>query len=161
MTQRLLHALLITGLLLGAGCALPTGPAQPLGAVKPGEIVVEWQDGADSQGVHARLGTSPLAGDKRQRVAVPQGEEAAWAERFRSEPGVVIAEPNYMKRTQHLPGSLKPLRRVLLTPNDPDYANPSPLQGLPASWGLKQIKAEAAWDVTAGDPSVVVAVIDT
>lgn len=161
MTYRLRHTMLIAMLLLGAGCALPTAPAAPLGAVKPGEIVVQWQDGADRAAIHARLGTSPIAGEARQRVAVPQGEEAAWAERFRREPGVVIAEPNYMKRTQHLPGSLKPLRQVLMTPNDPDFSNPSPLQGLPASWGLKQIKAESAWDVTAGDPSVVVAVIDT
>jgi len=37
-------------------------------------------------------------------------------------------------------------------PNDPGYID---------QWGLRQIDAPAAWDVTLGDPSIIVAVVDT
>ena len=37
-------------------------------------------------------------------------------------------------------------------PNDPGYLD---------QWGLRQIEAQNAWDVTLGAPSIVVAVVDT
>ena len=37
-------------------------------------------------------------------------------------------------------------------PNDPGYID---------QWGLRQIDAPTAWDVTRGDPSIIVAVVDT
>lgn len=42
--------------------------------------------------------------------------------------------------------------RVDLVPNDPNW---------PAQWGPRRIEADYAWNTTVGDPSVVVAVIDT
>jgi subtilisin family serine protease len=56
-----------------------------------------------------------------------------------SRPDVEYAEPDY-------------LAHAALTPDDPRY---------PDQWGLPQIGAEAAWDVTKGSPAVAIAVIDT
>lgn len=44
-------------------------------------------------------------------------------------------------------------RRLEDTPNDPAFAI--------AHWNLKKINSEAAWDITKGDPSVAVAVLDS
>ncbi|NOY76349.1 MAG: S8 family serine peptidase [Calditrichaeota bacterium] len=44
------------------------------------------------------------------------------------------------------------LFRVDWTPDDPDLSK---------QWGLRKIQAEQAWNVTRGDPSVLLAVIDT
>jgi serine protease len=59
--------------------------------------------------------------------------------RFRSMPEVEYAEPNGAAR-------------AYFTPNDRYYQN---------QWHMKLIGAERTWDIQKGDPSVVVAVIDT
>ncbi len=71
------------------------------------------------------------------------------AAEFARSPGVVYAEPR-MKL------------KIFQTPNDP-YLNSSGSwgQSYPDLWGLKRIQAEQAWDITAGSPDIVVAVIDT
>ena len=43
-------------------------------------------------------------------------------------------------------------REATVVPNDPKY---------PAQWGLARIGCPDAWDLTTGDPSIVVAVVDT
>lgn len=52
---------------------------------------------------------------------------------------------------------MSPLRRAQYSPNDPDYAaGPSgPL------WDRWKIHCGQAWDITLGDPAVIIAVIDT
>ncbi|NIO68218.1 MAG: S8 family serine peptidase, partial [Anaerolineae bacterium] len=57
---------------------------------------------------------------------------------------VVYAEPNYICRTAFVP-------------NDPEYSNQWHLYNV----ANKGLNVEAAWDITMGDPSVKVAVIDT
>jgi hypothetical protein len=44
---------------------------------------------------------------------------------------------------------------VYFEPNDPDWADPN------HSWGPRQIKANWAWNTTIGDPSLLVAVVDS
>lgn len=44
------------------------------------------------------------------------------------------------------------LREAFVVPNDPGY---------PQQWGLAKIRGPEAWDRTTGDPSVIVAVVDT
>jgi subtilisin family serine protease len=62
---------------------------------------------------------------------------------------VVYAEPDYR-------------RSVWLVPNDPYYSSSGAWgQNFPDLWGLKAIKAAAAWDVTTGSNAVVMAVVDT
>jgi subtilisin family serine protease len=162
--------------LVGA-CAVPGTPAdfgRPLGAYRPGEVVVAWAPELSlsaQDGVLAGLGITRLAGSgARQLLAVAPGEELSMSARLRREPGVAIAEPDYIKRTQQVPGSFRPVapRALLFTPNDPAWAAPgtgqpasSPLAGQLALWDLRAIKADMAWDVTAGSPDVLVATIDT
>jgi subtilisin family serine protease len=55
------------------------------------------------------------------------------------EPGVLFAEPNFVARTA-------------LTPNDPFFT---------LEKGALHAGIERAWDVTTGDPSIIVAVLDT
>ena len=58
---------------------------------------------------------------------------------LRSEKNVEYAEPNY-------------IRRINFTPNDEFYER---------QWHYRYINVPDAWDITTGDPSVVVAVVDT
>lgn len=58
---------------------------------------------------------------------------------FLAQDGVRMAEPNY-------------LRYLDFKPNDPLYSY---------QWHFSQINIESAWDISTGDPSVIVAVVDT
>lgn len=101
-------------------------------------------------------------------VATQPGEtEEAAAIRLMRDPAVAYAEPNYIyhaigaggrnaagqiakaaeRAAQSLPGF-----RLAFTPNDPR---------LPELWGMFKIQAPAAWERSAGDPAVKVAVVDT
>ncbi len=86
----------------------------------------------DPQGVH------PLA--KVRIAALAEGSVVpALAERVAALPGVKYAEPNGILQLD-------------LEPNDPLYNE---------QYGPQIIQAPAAWDMTTGDPSVVIAFIDT
>ncbi|MFH0924833.1 MAG: S8 family serine peptidase [bacterium] len=65
------------------------------------------------------------------------------AKELTDDPDIEYAEPNYIIRTYQS-----------LTPNDPVYSEK-------ALWGLDKIAAPQAWDKTTGEPSVVMAIIDT
>jgi subtilisin family serine protease len=128
-----------------------TGGAQPLpaftrSAYAPGEILVKYQTGnraAASEFHQFQWGTRTLkflASAGVHRIRLPEGMSVPEAlERFRQDPLVAYAEPNY-------------LRHLSLTPNDPDYSS---------LWGLATINAPGAWDVDTNCVSVVVAVIDS
>lgn len=58
---------------------------------------------------------------------------------LKSNPNVEYAEPNYLYQTS-------------VVPNNPDYSS---------QWALSSIGAPSAWDVTEGDPNIVIAIIDT
>lgn len=67
---------------------------------------------------------------------------------YQADPNVEYAEPNYTYKIQTVP-------------NDPYYHSQNSWgQGYDDLWGLKQIGAESAWDLSQGE-GVVVAVIDT
>jgi uncharacterized membrane protein len=79
------------------------------------------------------------------QVALPQGVSVSAAmAALQSTPGVVFAQPNYVRHlVQGVP------------PDDPFWLDGS-------LWGLKKIKADAAWsEFTSGDRGVVIADIDT
>lgn len=172
MTARLLSAGLMLATL--AACAAPTSPAsiaKPLGAYRAGEIMVAWAPGATAdqqQAVLTRYGLSVIAGAGQtcQLLGVAQGQELTTIQQLKGETAVAVAEPDYVKHTQEV-GPIRPLRRVQMTPNDPAWVDTSgqpaqsPQVGQLAMWGLRAIKADTAWDTTAGAPSVIVATIDT
>jgi subtilisin family serine protease len=164
-------------LVITSACAVPGFPTdfgKPLGAYRPGEVMIAWT--ADTQldaqnAILARYGIARLSGggQARQLLEVPVAQELSLSARLRRELGVVAAEPDYIKSTKQVPGSFRPYtnRKLNFTPNDPAWAAKtgqpasSPLSGQLALWGLRAIKAEAAWDVTAGSGDVLVATIDT
>ena len=116
----------------------------------PGEIIVKFREGVakdHADRINARHGTSvlytsPFVGTKR--IKVPRGKTAEqMVETYSRELNVEYAELNYYAY-------------ALLVPNDPLYSyqwhfnNPS-----------TGINIESVWDITTGDPNVIVAVLDT
>jgi subtilisin family serine protease len=130
--------LALAGGLAGAsdGAAAPSAPQ---------ELVVRFEAGADQAKALDAVGATaverlPLGGLVRARLDRGVSLSAADAALERRS-DVVFAEPN---------------RRYDLyaTPNDPFYLDGD-------LWGLDKIAAPAAWNVTQGSVSVVVAVVDT
>jgi subtilisin family serine protease len=70
----------------------------------------------------------------------PDLDVAAAVAALRAGGAVAYAEPDY-------------IRRVALTPNDEHYAE--------QEWWLTAEQAQAAWDITTGNPELVIAVVDT
>lgn len=127
--------------------AAPQGPG-----MMTGEILVKFKpgvSGGEMANINARHGaseiaTSPYAGFKRLKIP-PHKTVAEMVAIYSSNPNVVYAEPNF-------------IAQAFLTPDDAYYA--------PYQWHLDNpvyggINMEAAWDVTTGDQSVIVAVVDT
>lgn len=114
------------------------------------EIVVKFKEGLPENRIDrinqrhgtSVLYTSPFAGFKR--IKLPAGKTAKHAvELYNREPGVDYAELNYYAY-------------ALFVPDDPYYY---------LQWHLYEtyagINIEPAWDITTGDPNVIIAVVDT
>ncbi|MBX7236060.1 MAG: S8 family serine peptidase [Caldilineales bacterium] len=130
----MLAALALTlWLMLGPGAAAGSGVAP----VVPGQVLVAVEPTALAMGRPLSLNASPAPGVFV--VAVPVGQEAAWAQRLAGQPGVRWAEPNY-------------LVQALGQPDDPLW---------PQQWWHAAIGTAAAWEIARGDPAAVVAVADT
>ena len=111
----------------------------------PGELIVGFASSA--AGGAGREIVIAKAGARLERhlllpdyslVSVPPGDEAEYAERLLSEPGVVSVEPNLIQRAS-------------FDPNDEFYS---------FQWHFPKIGLPAAWDKTMGN-GVTVAVIDS
>ena len=74
------------------------------------------------------------------RLEVPAGREAETVRRLRENPGVEWAELDH-------------LRNVMRIPDDQLYQQ--------FQWDMRRIQVEQAWDLTTGDPNLIVAVLDT
>lgn len=111
-----------------------------------GELLVRFSDGIDSRSAKAanvalRATVLETLGDQGwQRVRLPEGlaiENAV--KQYSKLDGVEHVQPNFYYYLQ-------------LTPNDASFSS---------LWGMTKISAPAAWDLTTGSSSVVVANIDT
>ena len=161
MSNRTLHTaigwvLLATLLLVGLGpVTAQDGPgsmeSEGMGAsadYKAGEILVKFKAGASILSANALLDQADaghvrtLEGVGVEVWQVPQGQELAMAERLSADPAVEFAEPNYRYYAFET-GS---------TPNDTYYYR---------QWAHTIVNSPAAWDVTTGSASVVIAIIDT
>jgi len=111
-----------------------------------GEIVVKFKAAVPPDRIdkvnRSRGGTviytSAFAGFKRIRPPTGKDVDFAVAE-YKADPDVEYAELNYYAY-------------ACMVPNDPYYYY---------QWNLKNINAESAWDITTGDPNVIIAVVDT
>ena len=83
------------------------------------------------------------ADDKLSRVyklhLSPNADVLATAALLRTDADIEFAEPDFIARASQ-------------TPNDPLYGD---------QWGLAKIGAQAAWDISTGDPAVTIAIVDS
>ncbi len=123
-------------------------PAPPpaAGAYRPGAVLVKFKAGSTPRGRAALAveglkvtGEIPTLGVLE--VATQVGEEEATVEALSRRSDVAYAEPDYWARTQ-------------LSPNDPSYVDGQ-------QWGLQQVRAAQAWDMTTGSSNVVIALVDS
>ena len=138
-------------LLLVAVVALAAQSARsqdPLGPFVRDEVLVKLRKGTtkrEAGGIFARLGASEsetLGNTGWVRVKIAKGTDPRTAAaRFASQHDVEAAQPNFYYK-------------LAAVPNDPLWSNAG-------MYGLLRISAPAAWDVTTGSQSVVVANIDT
>ena len=110
-----------------------------------GRIVVGFKPGASQQGrsaAHQAAGTLSTSSAGRPDVLVAQvdpGSIQRALTAYRSRADVAWAEPDYIVR-------------ATLVPNDPIFSS---------QWGPTKIGAPIAWDVTTGDASTLIAILDT
>ncbi len=108
-----------------------------------GEVLVKFKP-LTTAGAIRSLGISVLESNPKlqvYRVSVPEGKSVQqYIKEITNNSSVQYAEPNYI------------VKAFSTIPNDPSYS---------LQWGLPLIKAPEAWDITKGDASVVVAVIDS
>jgi thermitase len=144
---------LLTGLLAGAltvgaqGGDVAAEKAAPAPAeFRAGELLVRFRSGATAQNRAAALAE---AGGQQVRTlynsdvelwSVPAGQEQAIAAILADDPSVIYAEPNYIYRAADT------------TPNDPSFAS---------QWAHAKIRSEAAWDISTGNVTTVIAILDT
>ena len=90
--------------------------------------------------VGRRLASGTLRLEFPERLgADPAARLRSWLERLREDPDVESVEPDYF---------VQPLGQ----PDDPELAR---------QWNLRAIGAPAAWEITRGDPGVVVGILDS
>jgi len=141
--------LVISIFLTTAVCGPPPSAAEgspPADApYAPDRIVVKFKEGLSSAHVaqlNASQGAAVVAEIPRigvQILSVPPGEVEAKIAAFKANPMVEYAEPDYLAQPAY-------------EPNDPYYDS--------KQWGPQKIFAPQAWDLSTGDPHVVIAVID-
>jgi subtilisin family serine protease len=149
-----------------AAALLPTpavAQGLPPGDFLPGQVIVRYEahsSKAERADAREDSGTEAIAGlgmPRAQLVKITDGDSvAATLRQLEAQPGVAYAEPNG-------------LSRPALLPNDPEFLNGN-------QWGLfndgqtvngepgvpnADISATAAWNLTTGVSSTVVAVMDT
>lgn len=112
----------------------------------PGELLVKFAGGATpakTSRATTRVGAAVLERFTDMgwiRVRLPKGTNLEdGMSQFSNLPEVEAVQPNFYYR-------------LLATPNDPSYGS---------LWGMAKISAPAAWDLTTGSSTVVVADIDT
>jgi thermitase len=130
---------------LSGGLGTGLSGQDSLGKYQTGELVVKYQSGvsaASVAGMQDQYGItrvqSPYSGGAELWL-VPEGDELAVAKQLNADPRVAYAEPNY-------------LYHAFVSPNDPDFGK---------QWAHTKIGSAAAWDVTTGSASLVIAIIDT
>ena len=114
--------------------------------IAPGRVIVRFR--SDRTAIQRTLvrSASTVQYMEQRTVAneqiwhVTPGHEREVANELSRDPNIDFAEPDR-------------IRRQLLTPNDTYFAD--------IQWNLPKIYAPAAWDVTTGNPRVIVAVIDS
>ncbi len=126
------------------------------GEVPEGDLLVKFRPDAPASEIarlHASVNAtfvSDVSGIGVKRLKVPPGHGRASIAELRASPAVEFAEFDGAVQTQ-------------FSPNDTYYgtAYATTKFGNIAQWAPQFVSAPAAWDITQGDPSIVIAVVDT
>ncbi|MCA9772221.1 MAG: hypothetical protein KC466_07410, partial [Myxococcales bacterium] len=107
----------------------------------PGQVIVKYSSNkAAGEAAAAAIGATAIETlDSIGAVVLSVGDVDGAVSALSASGGVEYAEPNYLLHASAIP-------------NDPLYGS---------LYGMDKIDAPLAWDVTTGDPSIIVAVIDT
>jgi thermitase len=136
---------LILSLLLSAAPSLADdhGNGQNAGYER---ILVKFKEGTDDntrQEIYRRHGDF-VEGDIAQIgvrvVKIPVGKMQERLQAYGSEKNIQFVEPDF-------------IAKAIGTPNDPYFVG--------NQWGMTKIKAPQAWDITTGQPSIKIAILDT
>jgi subtilisin family serine protease len=125
--------------------ATPPDNPTPDSAFSSGQILVKFKPGAslpEEAEVHHRLGGQVkgiISDIGVQVVSVPKGQAKDKAKAYRANPMVAYAEPDFVAQ-------------ALGDPDDTYFTN---------QWGLIKVGAPQAWDVTTGNASINIAILDT
>jgi len=113
----------------------------------PGEILVKFRHGtppSEIASIHRLNGSvvrGMIPGIETFRVSAPVGKEYEHAKKYKGWKCVEFAEPNYIASVNEI------------IPLDPYFES--------GQWTLKSVHAPEAWELSQGERSVIVAVIDT
>jgi len=135
---------LIASLLLLAAPALGAGNGNAQNFA-PDRVLVKFKAGTDEaarHAIHSRHGGSVIGEIPQlgiQVVRIPAGKALEKATGYRGEKAIEFAEPDFVAE-------------AIGVPNDPYLTN---------QWGVTKIQAPQAWDVTTGDESIKIAILDT
>src|SRR5262249_16758173 len=133
-----------------AGLALTTSGTA---AAAQARLLVKFAPGASSQARSNALAASGARELRQipdlgvQAIAAPTAGAATALARLNSTPSVEFAEPDAV---------LEPQDQL---PSDPSFPQTFAVGG--GAWGWYSTHTTQAWDITKGDPSVVIAVVDT
>ena len=152
MNKRIIIASLLSAMLIalsplfigGSRAAAPSKNHQSKRPAVTGHVIVRYRSetaARDAEAAGPHLAVRRLGLPRLRVVEIPDGLDAiSYARMLTLSPGVEFAEPDYL------------LYPAGFQPNDPLYNS---------EWHLATINASAAWDVTTGNPQVVIAVCDT
>jgi thermitase len=147
--KKMIVALVVAALVLSSFptivFAAPPGNPVPVSDFSQEQILVKFKPDVslpEAAEVHRQLGgqvkeTVPDIGV--QVVKVPKGQVTAKVKAYSANPRVAYAEPDFVVQ-------------ALGNPDDPWFPN---------QWGMVKVQGPQAWDVTAGSPSINIAVLDT
>jgi len=144
---KLLTIVMVVGLLVSiVGFASPVSTADAKGnSIAADRILVKYQPGMtgnDKARVHSQVGgkvESIIPGIGVHVVTVPRGQGATKSAAYRLHKGVRSVETDGIVQ-------------VLDIPNDQYFSK---------QWGLTQVQAPEAWDVTHGSPGISIAILDS
>ncbi|MGB9804072.1 S8 family serine peptidase [Desulfofundulus sp.] len=154
----LLFAFAALGLPVPAGAIMP-----PAGnAAEPDRVIVKFKAGVSEtvisetvkRSIHSRHGGKVIrdlpASLGAQVVEVPAGKAEEKVDEYQKESAVEFAEPDYVAK-------------ALEIPNDPYFPKQWDMDNIGQTGGKPgaDIEAYKAWDVTSGNPSVEIAILDS
>lgn len=114
-----------------------------------GRVVVQYLPGVEGRALARSVGAAVRSDERSRRTAVltvARGSEARTIGALLRSGKVAFAERDGVAHLSR-------------TPDDPYFAAPDGVNG--GQWSLRTTRAPEAWDVSTGDPSVVIAVVDT